>query len=198
MQSPLKTAGLLLFIAGFIILMGIITAESLYPADYATAQSEISDLGATRPPNSVIYEPSASIFNGTMLVTGLLVLAANYFLSKDLKQKSVWISTGLIGFGLMGVGFFPGNYGIMHPIFAMTTFIAGGLAAILSSKVIQRPFKYVVIVLGLISLISLFAAEMFIPILGDGGVERWVAYPIVLWLCGFGGYLLAQPNLSPS
>jgi len=31
------------------------------------------------------------------------------------------------------------------------------------------------------------------PILGGGGVERWVAYPIVIWLIGFGEYL---PGLS--
>jgi hypothetical protein len=28
--------------------------------------------------------------------------------------------------------------------------------------------------------------------LGIGGVERWVAYPIVIWVTGFGGYLSAR------
>ena len=28
--------------------------------------------------------------------------------------------------------------------------------------------------------------------LGDGGVERWIAYPTVLWMLAFGGYLMAQ------
>jgi hypothetical protein len=27
--------------------------------------------------------------------------------------------------------------------------------------------------------------------LGDGGLERWIVYPIVLWLVAFGSYLLA-------
>jgi hypothetical protein len=27
--------------------------------------------------------------------------------------------------------------------------------------------------------------------LGEGGIERWIAYPTVLWLVAFGGYLLA-------
>ncbi len=26
--------------------------------------------------------------------------------------------------------------------------------------------------------------------MGSGGVERWVVYPLLLWLTGFGGYLL--------
>jgi hypothetical protein len=27
--------------------------------------------------------------------------------------------------------------------------------------------------------------------LGEGGIERWIVYPIVLWLVAFGSYLLA-------
>jgi hypothetical protein len=74
------TSGLLFFLAGAIILMGIITAEIFYPAGYSTANSEISDLGATRPPHSVSYQPSASIFNLTMIVGGLLIIFASSIL----------------------------------------------------------------------------------------------------------------------
>lgn len=28
--------------------------------------------------------------------------------------------------------------------------------------------------------------------LGDGGVERWVAYPIILWMVTYGGYLAGR------
>jgi hypothetical protein len=50
MPSPYqKYAGTFLFIAGFIAMMGIITGEIFYPAGYSTANSEISDLGSTRP-----------------------------------------------------------------------------------------------------------------------------------------------------
>jgi hypothetical membrane protein len=48
-------------LAGFVGFMGIITAEVLYP-DYSTRQ-DISDLGSTRPPDPIIHEPSATIFN---------------------------------------------------------------------------------------------------------------------------------------
>ncbi len=30
----------------------------------------------------------------------------------------------------------------------------------------------------------------FGEIMGMGGVERWVAYPVMLWILGLGGYLL--------
>ncbi|HWC69718.1 MAG TPA: DUF998 domain-containing protein, partial [Actinomycetota bacterium] len=27
--------------------------------------------------------------------------------------------------------------------------------------------------------------------LGIGGIERWIVYPVILWMVAFGGYLLA-------
>ena len=30
--------------------------------------------------------------------------------------------------------------------------------------------------------------------LGEGGLERWIVYPIVLWLVAFGSYLQAMAN----
>lgn len=48
-----KTAGALLFLAGSICL-GIIIAETFYPAGYSTSINKISDLGSTMPLNSVI------------------------------------------------------------------------------------------------------------------------------------------------
>jgi len=70
-------AGALLFIAGALAFMGIITAETLYPG-YNTAQNAISDLGASVPPNSIIIEPSATIFNTAMVVSGFLIFIAGY------------------------------------------------------------------------------------------------------------------------
>ena len=64
--SDLRLGGGLLFVAGATILMGIITAEALYPGTFSTGANEISDLGGTRPPNSVILQPSATIFNLSM------------------------------------------------------------------------------------------------------------------------------------
>jgi hypothetical membrane protein len=65
-------AGALLLIAGIVAIMGIITAEATYPG-YSTAKNHISDLGATRPPNSIIKQPAATIFSATLVVVGLLM-----------------------------------------------------------------------------------------------------------------------------
>lgn len=184
-------AGFLFFIAGTVILMGIITAESYYPDQpvYTTHKSMISDLGSTMPPNSIITQPSATIFNLSMILTGILVLAGTYFLYGFSGDRLAAILFGLLGLGALGVGVFPGNVTPQHPIFAMLTFISGGLAAIYSFRLINSPFKFLTLILGFCSLFFISTYPMFEPLLGSGGVERWVAYPILLFMMGFGGYL---------
>jgi hypothetical membrane protein len=185
-------AGLLFLLAGSIILMGIITAESFYPEKYTytTSNSMISDLGATEPPNSIITQPSATIFNFAMIMTGILVLVGTYFLFRAFNDPIAAILVGLLGLGALGVGIFPGNINPQHPLFALTTFISGGLSAIYAYRLIKSPFKYLSLLLGITGLFFLFTINIFIPIMGAGGVERWVAYPTIMWLIGFGGYLM--------
>ena len=146
-------AGMLFFLAGSVILMGIITAEIFYPSGYSTPNSEISDLPTTRPPDSHrLPRPSASIFNATMILGGLLILAASFFLFRDLKSWIV-IFPALLGTGVLGVGLFPGNSALFHPLFALMAFIAGGVSAIILSKITPSPFRYMLAFLGLISLV---------------------------------------------
>ena len=84
-----------------------------------------------------------------------------------------------------------------HALFAMLRFVGGGLAAIVTARATRPPFRYLSIALGVISLGSLLSYVLMgegtppRP-LGMGGVERWVAYPIVIWVTGFGGYLSAR------
>ena len=186
-------AGVALTVASFVILLGIITAESLYPATYTTHDNEISDLGATRPPNSIIRQPSARIFNSTMLASGALIIAGAAALRLGGREKRVWITLGLMGIGVFGVGVFPGNYA-PHGIFAMLAFVAGGLSAVLIGTVQVRPLRELSIALGVATLGSLVLALLgdLTPLMdemGDGGLERWVAYPVVIWLGVFGGHL---------
>ncbi|MGB3778638.1 MAG: DUF998 domain-containing protein [Tunicatimonas sp.] len=189
-QAHLTGAGLLFFLAGSIILMGIITGEIFYPPGYGTALNDISDLGGTRPPNSVVYEPSATIFNVTMIVAGLLILGGTWAVHRYFRKWLASTFLALFGLGVLGVGIFPGHVATYHGLFSMLTFTSGGISAIVSFRMVAAPYRYLGIVFGTIALVFLFAANSFVPILGSGGTERWVAYPILLWLIGLGGYLL--------
>ena len=62
--TDLRLGGTLMFVAGIVILMGIITAEALYPVTYTTSGNEISDLGGTRPPEALVFQPSSTGSSG--------------------------------------------------------------------------------------------------------------------------------------
>lgn len=194
--GPLTYAGALLSSASAVILMGIITAEALYPAPYNTSTNEISDLGATRPPNSVVLQPSAAVFDGTMLVSGALILAAGYLLHRGLRRRSPAIGLGMFGAGVFLVGVFPGNTA-PHPLVALFTFVSGGAVALLAARIQSAPARYVSVVLGGLTLACIVLGYLLLdwgPVseLGAGGIERWIAYPVVLWLAVFGGYLMGE------
>ena len=193
-----KIGGALLAIAGMVILMGIITAEALMPAaaNYSTSASDISHLGGSDPPNSVIVQPAATIFDATMILGGLMIIVGAYCVYRAFGRLGVTIPTALLGIGALGVGVFPAPTGGVHDLFALLTFFVGGVAAILAYTVEASPLRYISVVLGAIPLLILvlmtILGESFgLPaFLGAGGAERWVAYPIVLWLVVFGGYLM--------
>lgn len=194
--APARVAGACLVVAAAIILMGIISAEAVYPATYTTHENEISDLGATKPPNSIIRQPSARIFNAVMMVSGVVLLAAAAALHRAVDRKRLPITLALAGLGVLGVGIFPGNRVPMHPLFALLAFVAGGLSAVFSARVQRAPASYLSGVLGVVALVNLALGlagdgTPFWGELGAGGIERWVAYPVVLWFAQFGGYLLA-------
>ncbi len=190
-------AGLLLAVSGAAILMAIITAEALYPARYTTFANTISDLGGTKPPDSVVLQPSAAIFDIAMVATGGLILAAALLLYRAWGSMAVTIPMAVLGIGVLGVGIFPGNRMPVHEVFALTAFTAGGLATVLSARAQQAPLRYLSLVLGWTTLVALVLGVFFLewkPIaeLGEGGIERWVAYPVVLWMTIFGGSLMAR------
>lgn len=195
-MNKLKTAGLLYFLAGSIALMGIITAEAFYPPEfgYTTFKNEISDLGSTKPPEIFIYQPSARIFNMTMLLVGLLSLFASFYQHKYFKKLLFTIPIVLFGLGLVGIGLFPGNLAPYHGMSSLLAFLSGGIAAITSFEIIAAPFKYFAIAFGIIGITTwvtvVFAPHLIVPFIGLGGTERWIVYPIMLWLTGLGGYLM--------
>jgi hypothetical membrane protein len=195
-MNNLKISGVLYFLAGSLALMGIITSEAFYPSGYTTFNNEISDLGSTKPPNIIIHQPSASIFNITMLLVGLLSLVASLYQHNHFRKLLFTIPIILFGLGLVGVGLFPGNMSPYHGISSLLGFLSGSIAAILSFQIISAPFKYLAIAFGLIGMVSwiivVFAPNLIVPFIGLGGTERWIVYPVMLWLTGFGGYLMNE------
>lgn len=76
------------------------------------------------------------------------------------------------------------------------------MVALLSSAEQRGPLRYLSATLGAVALVSL-GVGLFgqgtaaAALLGRGGVERWVAYPVVLWLVAFGAALAARGEALP-
>lgn len=192
-----KTAGTLFFLAGTTILLGILTAEIFYP-NYNITKDFISNLGSTPPPNSIIREPSAKIFDMSMILAGIFTIVASYSLFQISKNRYIPIMFALAGVGTAGVGIFPAFTGSPHMLSALTAFVFSGICGILTYKITKPPFAYLSVALGAITLIflalGLFLSKDVVPILGTGGTERWIVYPSVILFIGLGGYLMGKSD----
>ena len=195
-KASLIKSGLLLFLAGFLIFMGIITCESLYRAPYNTRDSYISELATKSAATMTIQKTSAEIFNTTMIVTGLMIFLSAFYVQRIFKRYISSIPLALTGAGLTGVGICPGYVVPWHLIFALIIFIAGGVAAITSFRIVKSPLRYIFILLGITTLAFLFLNKPASREFGVGGSERWVFYPIVFWFTGLGTYLLGLKDAS--
>ncbi len=180
-----RAAGLLIFVATLELLMAIMIAEFIYPG-YSVSKNYISDLG-------VWGNPSATIFNPAIILFGILILTSAYLLRPWARSLIFLLLFCLSAIGAIGVGLFTEEAGSIHAFFAFMTFLFGASVTILSYRYVPPPFSFLSVLLGVVSLASLvlFAASMDFGI-GVGGMERMIAYPILLWSLGFGGLLMAD------
>ncbi len=189
-------AGAMLFLAGTVALMGIITAEALYPG-YNTADNMISDLGATEPPNSIIVQPSSNIFSASMALCGLLVIGATLLLHGRHRKWSVTLPYGSIRDRSARGGHLQRQLGHGACLVRHDHLHRRGHRGRhdLPHRPGSFPFRHRRtwgdISLVLFSYIFMGDNSPFME-LGEGGLERWVAYPVLLWVLGLGGHLMGQ------
>jgi hypothetical membrane protein len=186
-----KVAGTLAFVGGSPFALGMPVAEALYPG-YSISQNYISDLGVG---------PSAMIFNSSVFLLGPFAVTSAYFVHSSFRNHLVTILLVLAGVGAIGVGVFPENSPATHEIVSDITFIFGGLLPIAAYRLMRKPFSYLSVAMGVLSLSAmvLLSAEHSFSLdeqyflgLGPGGMERMIAYPILLWEVAFGGHLMAS------
>ena len=117
---------------------------------------------------------TAVLFNGLLVVIGAMNVAGGYLLYRR-HHRGVLAAYVLAGVGAVGAGLFPLSTGGVHSLFALLAFIGFNLEVIGDSG----------------------NAAVFGSI-GHGGSERMIAYPAMLWLLAFSGYLLAARRSDAS
>ena len=190
-----EAAGIILLISGLQFLMAVNLAETQFPG-YSVSKNALSDLGGMVPS----VEPSAIIFNTSVFLLGILGLAAVYLILKSGGCRLFSSCLALSSVGAIGVGLFPEYTGSAHIFFSILTFLFGSLAVIFSYRLgLNIPMIIISMISGLTSLLIFLsfivihgAVNPFIAYLGFGGAERFVAYPVLLYLIALGGYLTSR------
>jgi hypothetical membrane protein len=191
--SYLKLSGTLYFVSITWLMFAIMAAEFTYPG-YSVSQNAISDLGATcRASGCIVLQPSSSIFNYSIIVTGLLVVLGTYFLFKALHPKILSLLLAVAGICAAGVGIFPETAGPIHGLLASVVFLTMGLGAISAFRLVPTPLNIISIIMGALTLVFalLYRGHDFLSF-GPGGTERFVVYPVLFWVLAFAGHLITR------
>ncbi len=180
-DRSLMLAGLLIGTGAIYFIISLVIAEAVYPG-YSVANNTISDLGVGS---------SALIFNSSVIFLGALIILGSFFLQKGLRTELFPLLIFLTGIGAVGVGIFNENYGAIHLLFALITFLFAGLSAMYFGLTEKNIIKYPSLILGVIDIVSLVLFAVGINLgLGHGGIERLIVYPTLLWAVLFSGNLL--------
>src|SRR5881396_3339419 len=177
-------AGLFLFAGTVQFAIAMIIAEAVDPT-YSVATNYISDLGV---------RAGAPIFNASIILLGIAILAASWFVFRAFKDRILMIVVLLAGAGAVGVGVFTENAPDgLHSIVSFITFLFAALSAILAFRVLRPPLSYLSVLLGVGSLLALglYISKNYFD-LGNGGMERMIVYPVLSMR------IMASEGLNPA
>jgi hypothetical membrane protein len=104
-----KAAGIILLIGSVQFFLSVTLAESLFPG-YSVGNDTLSHLGGSIP----VVEPSATIFNFSVILFGILSLAAVYLILKSGGCRLFSSCLAISALGAVGVGLFPAYTGNPH------------------------------------------------------------------------------------
>jgi hypothetical membrane protein len=185
-----QLAGLALFALAGQFMTVIMLAASMAPG-YDVARGAISDLG--------VVPETAPIFNVSLLAVGALNVIAGVLLFRAHRRPWILPVFVLAGLGAAGAGLVPLNTSDLHGIFALVAFLFFNIQALACSTLVTGPMRWVSFLAGSMGLAFVIVmivgdsgnAAVFGPI-GHGGAERMIVYPPMLWMLGYGGYLMTR------
>ncbi|MGP6220615.1 DUF998 domain-containing protein [Caldiplasma sukawensis] len=180
-KKQIKYGALIIFIGILIFYFGVNISEFLQPV-YSVSKNSISHLGIASYPY---------IFNGAIILLGITEIIGSYLLKIYNKYFFIFIMLG--GIGSAGVGIFNEHFGFIHLVFAFLAFFFGSAASYIVLRKERNFVSVIYATLGTISIVSLvlfsigILAKMpsFYLGLGEGGMERMIFIPEVLWSLAF-------------
>jgi hypothetical membrane protein len=191
----LKIGGVLYVIAVFQFFVFELVAETLY-SGYSVSNNYISDLGATcvAPPSTascVVHQPSATIFDTTVFLLGLILLIGTILVYHATRKKPYFITTVVADLAILFVGVFPENTGWIHAGISIILFLFLGISLILAWTISKGSLLgYLVVAFGVL---TLYFNYLPVPAgVGVGGDERLIVLSALSGVLALGGYLTGQ------
>jgi len=194
--DALKIGGALYVIAVFQFFIFELVAETLYPG-YSVANNYISDLGGTcvNPPSTascIVHQPSATIFDTTLVLMGLLLLVGTFFVYYGTRRKPYFIVTAVADIGTILVGVFPETTGWIHADISVIVFLFMGISLILAWTIVKGGvFRYLTVAFGLL---TLYFNSFSVSAVGVGGSERLLVLSILSGILALGGHLTGRES----
>ena len=135
---------------------------------------------------------------GITMITGSVLLCQCFKKSRKTVVGFTLFAIGGAGTALVGI--FPENtVSVLHGIGAALPFLIGNVGVVILGFSLKVPkiLRIYTVLTGSIALAALvvFASGHYIG-LGEGGLERVVAYPQTIWMIILGVYSLAQQLLN--
>jgi hypothetical membrane protein len=139
--------------------------------------------------------------NTSLILLGLGMVIGSLFLYAKLRRSRVGFSLmAIAGIGAILVGIFPeDSIYWAHIVGQDFAFVFGNISLIVFGFTLRFPrwFKWYSIASGSVALVALV---LFLShnrfFLGLGGMERVVAYPLIIWLIVTGVYTAIRPRWS--
>jgi len=197
-HSPLKIAGVLYVVAVFQFFVFELVAETVYPG-YSVARNYISDLGATcvNPPSTlhcVVHQPTANIFDATVFLLGLMLLAGTCLVYYGTRKKFYFVSAAVADIAILLVGVFPENTGWTHAIDSEFLFYFLGISLVLAWSIVNGAvIRYMAATFGALTLVFNIV-DLPAGWVGAGGQERLLVLSALVGLLSIGGYLTGQDS----
>lgn len=175
---------------------------------YSLARDTISDLGNTacgtfnaRPVCSPLHE----LMNASFIVLGVAMTAGSILIYRQSAAGRAaaagFAAMAISGIGVIVVGVFPENsVPAFHGLGAAIAFTIGNAALIVMAAapllpLALRVYSFLSGALAVLALVN-YAGGHYLG-LGEGGIERVVAYPQAIWLIVIGLFLLIRSRVRP-
>jgi len=172
---------------------------------YNLSRDTISDLGNTACGTwnaRYVCSPFHNLMNASFVVLGITmtlgsVLVSRYF-ANFRASKAGFAAMAISGLGVIMVGFFPENsVSALHGLGAAIPFVLGNASLIILALSLKMPapLRLYFFLSGVVALLGLAAYASSHDLgLGEGGIERVVAYPQTVCLVAMGFYLTARSS----